>query len=214
MGGVFNVVNLHLYHYAGNNPVKYVDPDGEFFGIGLLLLTAKAGERIMPIVDNVSNFLNSGEHKKETKSNTPTDSGAKAMYASAAADARLNKGQLNLNAEAGVVDYSPKEKIIVETKGKALGIALEGGVSAAGAKGYVGLKDSALGAEAGVALNDFSGSLNIKVLGRAVKIGGCFGVGAATIGASIGLKNTVKLGLGVSVGAKIEFVPKAEESSL
>ena len=30
MGGVFNVVNLHLYHYAGNNPVKYTDPDGNF----------------------------------------------------------------------------------------------------------------------------------------------------------------------------------------
>jgi hypothetical protein len=29
MGGVFNTVNLHLYHYAGNNPVKYVDPDGK-----------------------------------------------------------------------------------------------------------------------------------------------------------------------------------------
>jgi RHS repeat-associated protein len=29
MGGVFNHVNLHAYHYAGNNPVKYVDPDGE-----------------------------------------------------------------------------------------------------------------------------------------------------------------------------------------
>jgi hypothetical protein len=27
-GGVFNVVNLHVYHYAGNNPVKYTDPDG------------------------------------------------------------------------------------------------------------------------------------------------------------------------------------------
>ena len=28
-GGVFNYVNLHAYHYAGNNPVKYTDPDGE-----------------------------------------------------------------------------------------------------------------------------------------------------------------------------------------
>ena len=28
MGGIYNTVNLHLYHYAGNNPVKYTDPDG------------------------------------------------------------------------------------------------------------------------------------------------------------------------------------------
>jgi RHS repeat-associated protein len=29
MGGVFNYVNLHAYHYAGNNPVKLTDPDGK-----------------------------------------------------------------------------------------------------------------------------------------------------------------------------------------
>ena len=29
MGGIYNTVNLHVYHYAGNNPVKYTDPDGD-----------------------------------------------------------------------------------------------------------------------------------------------------------------------------------------
>ena len=35
-GGVFNYVNLHVYHYAGNNPVKLVDPNGKWtFSLGL-----------------------------------------------------------------------------------------------------------------------------------------------------------------------------------
>ena len=30
MGGIYNSENGNLYHYAGNDPVKYVDPDGKF----------------------------------------------------------------------------------------------------------------------------------------------------------------------------------------
>ncbi|NIZ41059.1 hypothetical protein PVA45_06040 [Entomospira entomophila] len=30
MGGVFNSRNLQTYHYAGNNPIKYTDPTGEY----------------------------------------------------------------------------------------------------------------------------------------------------------------------------------------
>ena len=33
MGGLFNSVNLNLFHYAGNNPIKYSDPDGRLLQV-------------------------------------------------------------------------------------------------------------------------------------------------------------------------------------
>jgi RHS repeat-associated protein len=38
MGGVFNTVNLHVYHYAGNNPVKYTDPNGKWILVDDLII--------------------------------------------------------------------------------------------------------------------------------------------------------------------------------
>ena len=72
MGGVFNYVNLHVYHYAGNNPVKYVDPDGKWFGIddvltgpvdeilvigALLLLAALGNKKAKELLDSIENLI-------------------------------------------------------------------------------------------------------------------------------------------------------------
>jgi RHS repeat-associated protein len=71
-GGVFNLVNLHVYHYAGNNPVKYVDPDGKKFD-DFLSWTKNFSETIqkmMPLITgnatgndlmNLTNWLRDGK---------------------------------------------------------------------------------------------------------------------------------------------------------
>ena len=58
MGGLFNSVNLSLFHYVGNNPVKYVDPDGK------VLIWKQANDvqdEEMQMIKNFANeIMNSG----------------------------------------------------------------------------------------------------------------------------------------------------------
>ena len=51
MGGIFNTVNLQLYHYAGNNPVKYTDPDGRDI---IHLLDSDRGRSGIPILNKIA----------------------------------------------------------------------------------------------------------------------------------------------------------------
>jgi len=55
MGGVFNYANLHTYHYAGNNPVKYTDLDGRLL-IGRLECRKYMIERLV-IFDTLNTIL-------------------------------------------------------------------------------------------------------------------------------------------------------------
>jgi RHS repeat-associated protein len=51
-GGVFNYVNLHAYHYAGNNPVKYVDPDGK----DIYIPNERERKTIKDMINSVSKY--------------------------------------------------------------------------------------------------------------------------------------------------------------
>ncbi len=50
MGGLFNSVNLSLFHYAGNNPVRYAD----FYGKKTSLLTDKQWEQVSDALSRLS----------------------------------------------------------------------------------------------------------------------------------------------------------------
>ena len=59
MGGVFNYVNLHVYHYAGNNPVKYFDPDGEDLVLTVYKSTGKMSVTRTPSENSPASSRNS-----------------------------------------------------------------------------------------------------------------------------------------------------------
>jgi hypothetical protein len=55
-GGVFNYVNLHAYHYAGNNPVKYTDPSGR----QVVETAVEVLKGIMPIIEKYGQQIVAG----------------------------------------------------------------------------------------------------------------------------------------------------------
>ena len=73
MGGVYNTVNLHLYHYAGNNPLRYTDPTGAF---DWDTNTIQAGDTLSQIANDCNTRYGtnySADDLKDSNSDTISD---------------------------------------------------------------------------------------------------------------------------------------------
>lgn len=75
-GGAYNSLNLNLYHYAGNNPIKYTDPDGNFVlsaiaakVVGGAVIGAVAGAATSVIVQTAANMVKNGGNLQEAINN-------------------------------------------------------------------------------------------------------------------------------------------------
>ena len=69
MGGLFNHVNHNLYHYAGNNPIKYTDPDGNALHIVAGAVTGFVSNAAINASVQIVAGLRQGQSVKESIKN-------------------------------------------------------------------------------------------------------------------------------------------------
>ena len=121
-GGIYNSVNLNLYHYAGNNPVKYSDPDGN--AIHILV-----GAGIGATVGAVTTWATGGNLKHITAAAV----GGAITGGLAAATCGMSLGaQITGSAMAGTAGYCA-EKLVAREQGTATGMTSAAIGGAAGA---------------------------------------------------------------------------------
>jgi len=140
MGGIFNMVNMHAYHYAGNNPVKYVDPDGEYavpvgiFVLGAVILyvalvnnnanNRKAGNQSIftPTYNSGNNILPSQRHGNRLQTALPPASSSASSASSAPSQPPQNDDENNnsrLRGEPGNINRQGNQATRIGEDGRA-----------------------------------------------------------------------------------------------